>query len=79
MQNIPSGRGAHAVLSLVAFISVLITGILLVTFGHLTAGGLATASTALVALYAGWTSIRRSEDSRRKAADGESDGEQEDS
>jgi hypothetical protein len=43
---------------LIAFVAVLATGILLIVFGHLTAGGLTTACAALVGVYGAWRHFR---------------------
>jgi hypothetical protein len=40
-------------------VAVLITGITLVLFGHVTTGGLTTACAALAGLYAAWCRFRR--------------------
>jgi uncharacterized oligopeptide transporter (OPT) family protein len=39
---------------LLAFIAVLVTGISLIVFGHVTVVGLSIACTALVGLFAAW-------------------------
>jgi hypothetical protein len=59
MSKIPSSGPQRDWTSLAAFLAVLITGMLLVTVGHLTAGGLTTVCTSLVALYAAWRHFRR--------------------
>jgi hypothetical protein len=43
---------------LIAFVAVLATGILLIIFGHLTAGSLTTACAALAGVYAAWRRFR---------------------
>lgn len=43
---------------LVAFVAVLVAGILLITFGHLTAVGLTTACTALAGVFGAWRHFR---------------------
>lgn len=43
---------------LIAFIAVLATGTSLIIIGHATPTALATAATALTALYAGWKNRR---------------------
>jgi hypothetical protein len=44
---------------LIAFVAVLVTGTLLVLFGHVATGGLTTACVALGGLYAAWWRFRR--------------------
>lgn len=39
---------------LIAFVAVLVAGVLLIVLGHLTAGSLTTACAALVGVYAAW-------------------------
>jgi hypothetical protein len=43
---------------LIAFVSVLATGVLLVVIGHLATGGVATVCTAIAALYGAWRRFR---------------------
>ena len=43
---------------LIAFLSVLVTGLLLIILGHMTSGGLTTVCAALVGLYAAWRHFR---------------------
>jgi hypothetical protein len=53
MANVPRG-GSDSWRDLAAFLAVLVTGILLIIFGHLTASSLATVCAALVGVYAAW-------------------------
>jgi hypothetical protein len=59
MSKIPSSGPQRDWTSLAAFLGVLITGVLLVMVGHLTAGDLTTVCTSLVGLYAAWRHFRR--------------------
>lgn len=43
---------------LIAFLAVLVTGLLLIILGHMTSGGLTTVCAALVGLYAAWRHFR---------------------
>lgn len=43
---------------LAAFLAVLASGVLLIIFGHLTAGSMTTVCTAEVAVYAAWRHFR---------------------
>jgi len=54
MSKIPSASARRDWLDLIAFLAVLATGVLLITFGHLTVGSLTTVCAALVGLYAAW-------------------------
>jgi hypothetical protein len=44
---------------LAAFVAVLVTGVLLIVFGHLAAGSLATVCAALGGVYGVWTHFRQ--------------------
>ena len=52
----PSAPGGWR--DLIAFLAVLVTGILLIILGHMTSGGLTTVCAALVGLYAAWRHFR---------------------
>ena len=52
----PSAPGGWP--NLIAFLAVLVTGILLIILGHMTSDGLTTVSAALVGLYAAWRHFR---------------------
>jgi hypothetical protein len=43
---------------LIAFLAVLATGVILIIFGHMTAGSLTSACAALVAVYGAWRRLR---------------------
>jgi hypothetical protein len=58
VSKIPSGNASRDLLDLIAFVAALTTGILLITLGHLTAGGLSTVCAALVGVYAAWRHFR---------------------
>ncbi len=54
MSKISPNSARRDWLDLIAFLAVLATGIMLITLGHLTAGGVTTVCAALVGLYAAW-------------------------
>ncbi len=58
MATIPPGDNRRDRSDLIAFLAVLATGAALILIGHVTAGGLTSASTALVALYGAWKRTR---------------------
>jgi hypothetical protein len=58
MNKAPSREPQSGWADLLAFVAVLATGAALIIAGHVTTGGLATASIALVGLYAAWRRYR---------------------
>jgi hypothetical protein len=58
MSNLPGGNAPRDWADLIAFVAVLVTGIVLIIFGHVTAGGLTTACAALAGVYAAWRRFR---------------------
>jgi hypothetical protein len=50
---------------LIAFLAVLVTAVVLIIFGHMTAGGLTTVCAALVGLYAAFKQFGPVRDSHR--------------
>jgi hypothetical protein len=57
--KLPPVSGSSAWVDLAAFVAVLATGVLLIVFGHLTAGALATVCAALAGVYGAWTHFRQ--------------------
>jgi hypothetical protein len=56
--NIPPEDNRRDRSDLIAFLAVLAIGAVLILLGHVTAGGLTSASTALMALYGAWKRTR---------------------
>lgn len=54
----PPPRGSRAWIDLIAFLAVLALGGILIAFGHVTAGSLATICAALGGLFAVWQRLR---------------------
>jgi hypothetical protein len=61
----PASRQASPWLDVIAFLGVLATGCILIIFGHLTAGSLATACGVLIGLFAAWRNLRTPPPPRR--------------
>ena len=57
MSKLPSPAGSPQWVDLIAFVSVLVTGILLTSVGHLTAVGVASVCTAIAGLYGAWRGL----------------------
>ena len=58
MRKVPGNNLPREWSDLIAFVAVLVTGILLIVFGHMTAGSLTTACAALAGVYAAWRRFR---------------------
>ena len=52
--HIPSPAASPQWVDLIAFVAVLVTGILLIVLGHLTAAGVTSVCAATVTLYGAW-------------------------
>ncbi len=58
MSKLPGNNAPRDWSNLVAFALVMVTGVLLIIFGHLTAAGLTTACAALAGVYGAWRHFR---------------------
>lgn len=54
MSKVPSSATRRDWADLIAFLAVMVAGVLLIIFGHLTAGSLTTVCAALVGVYGAW-------------------------
>lgn len=57
MSKLPSQSGLPQWADLIAFISVLVTSVLLIVVGHLTAAGVTSVCTAIAGLYGLWRGL----------------------
>lgn len=69
MTKLPPAPSRRDCLDLLAFLSVLIAGIVLIAVGHLTAGALTSVFAACAALYAVWNHRRPSPPKERLQAE----------
>jgi hypothetical protein len=58
MSKLPSPAVPPQWADLIAFVSVLATGTLLITIGHLTAAGVTSVCAAIIGLYGAWRHFR---------------------
>jgi hypothetical protein len=79
VSKLPSTSAPRDWRDLIAFLAVLLTGMLLIILGHMTAGGLTTVCAALVGLYAAWNHFRPVHDGRQSPPARGSADEQQDS
>jgi hypothetical protein len=54
VSKLPPARTPREWADLIAFVAVLVTGVVLIVLGHLTTGGLTTVCAALVGVYGAW-------------------------
>jgi hypothetical protein len=54
VSKVPSSATRRDWADLIAFLAVMVAGVLLIIFGHLTAGSLTTVCAALVGVYGAW-------------------------
>ena len=58
MSKLSGNRPSRDWANVVVFLAILVTGILYITLGHLTAGSLTTTCAALVGVYGAWRHFR---------------------